>query len=55
MVAVARVRAVLWLLLLLAATVFVLWQVIQPMLPWILVGFVLLWIFGFILGRRRRW
>lgn len=49
-----QIRSVLLLFLLLALVVNVVWWTIKPMLPYVLVGLCLVWIFGFIVLRRTR-
>lgn len=48
-----QLRTALWLILLTAVTVKVVWWVVAPMLPFVLVGLLLVWIYGWILYRRR--
>ncbi|WP_163512230.1 hypothetical protein [Fodinicola acaciae] len=49
-----RIRSGLLLVLLTAVVVNVVWWTIEPMLPYVLVGLLTVWIFGFII-RRWRW
>lgn len=49
-----QVRTGLLLVLLTAVTAYVVWNVVEPMLPYVLVGLLLVWLYGF-LWYRRRW
>lgn len=48
-----RLKSVLVMLLLLGLTVHVWWLLLKPLIPWLVVCLVLVWIFGLIY--RRRW
>jgi hypothetical protein len=50
-VTIKKVQAVLVTVLLVAVTVRVLWFVVEPLLPYVLVGLVLVTIFGFMFYR----
>jgi hypothetical protein len=54
-VLVRHARGVLFVILLTALVVKVVWWVLQPMLPYVLVGLVIVWIFAFVIRRGRRW
>jgi hypothetical protein len=44
-----------YLVLLTALVVKAVWWVVQPMIPYVIVGLGLVWIIGFVLYRRTRW
>ncbi len=50
-----QARSVLFLILLTAVVVRVVWWVLAPMLPYVLVGLCIVWIFGFVIRRSTRW
>lgn len=50
-----RVQAWLIAAILFVLLVKLLWWVVQPMIPLLVIIAALVWIFGFIFNRRRRW
>jgi len=51
----SQVKTALLLILLTALVVKVVWWVLEPALPWVLIGLGIVWIYGFILRGRSRW
>jgi hypothetical protein len=54
-VTVKKVRAVLATAIFFAVAIRILWWAVEPMIPYFIVGFVLISIVGFVVYRRTRW